>query len=220
MKIKDISEENRPRERFVSRGAEALSDAELLALILRTGTKNVNVVDMGNRLISKYGLDKIFQCSLKELQQIEGIGEGKAIQLLAISEINKRVHRAEKNIEKITCPGDVFELYKERFKEEKQENFIVILLDVKNKIIKEELITRGVLDASIVDPREIFKPAIRYSASRLILVHNHPSGDPTPSPEDLDVTEKIMEAGKIVQIKVLDHVIIGRDRWWGWSESG
>lgn len=219
MKILDITKENRPRERFLKLGPQSLSDAELLAIILRTGTRNENVIDMSNRLISQFGLDKLLNCSLKELQEINGIGPAKAMQLLSISELNKRISQIQNNITRISCAKDVFILLKERLKDEKQENFIVLLLSNKNHIIKQETISKGVIDAAIIDPREIFKPAIRNSASRLILVHNHPSGDPTPSNEDKDVTEKIIESGDLLQINVLDHVIIGRDSYWSWKEN-
>jgi len=219
VKILDITKENRPRERFLLKGPEALNDAELLALILRTGTINENVIDMSNRLISQFGLDKLFNCSLKELQEINGIGPAKAIQLLAISELNKRISAIENPVVKITSAKDVFNLFKERLKEEKQENFIVLLLSNKNNIIRQETISKGIIDAAIIDPREIFKPAIRNSASRLILIHNHPSGDPSPSQEDRDITEKIIEAGDLLQIAVLDHVVIGRDNYWSWKEN-
>lgn len=219
MRIHDIPEEGRPRERFLRQGPEALSDAELLAIILRTGKKGENAIDMSNRLIAEYGLDKLFGCSLKELQKIKGIGPSKAMQILSISELNKRQSLAKKNIKKITCAEDVFDLYHERLKDEKQEQFIVLALNNKNGIIKEEIISKGVIDSAIIDPREVFKPAIRSSAAKIILVHNHPSGDPLPSKEDQEVTRKLIESGELLGIKVLDHVIIGRDEYWCWRED-
>ncbi len=219
MKIKDLPNSSKPRERFVERGAPVLTDAELLALILRTGAKGENVVELSNRILSMYSLDKLFDCSLNELQKIKGIGESKAIQLLTIRELGIRYAQKKNPITKITEAKDVFNYFHERLRNEKQENFIVLLLDVKNKIIKEELVTKGVLDAAIVHPREIFKPAIRNSASKVILVHNHPSGDSTPSEEDLEITEKMIKVGEELDIKVLDHVIIGRDSYWSKIES-
>jgi len=219
MKILDIPKDNRPRERFLKLGAQVLSDAELLAIILRTGTINENVIDMSNRLINEYGLENLYQCSLKELQKIKGMGEAKAMQILAISELTKRQSLAKNPIKKITCAKDVFDLYHERLKDEKQEHFIVIMLDTKNNIIAEETVFKGTLDASIVHPREIFKTAVRNSASKIILLHNHPSGDPAPSREDLEITEKLSNSGDELGIKVLDHVIIGGDQWWNWKES-
>lgn len=219
MRIKDISKEGRPRERFLNLGPQSLSDAELLAIILRTGTKEENVIDMSNRLITQFGLDKLFSCSLKELQEINGIGPSKAMQLLSIAELNKRISAVQNPVVKISSAKDVFNIFKDRLRDEKQENFIVLLLSNKNHIIKQETVSKGVLDAAIIDPREIFKPAIRNSAARLILVHNHPSGNPEPSNEDKEITEKVIKAGELLQIQVLDHVIIGREGWWSWKEK-
>jgi DNA repair protein RadC len=219
MKIKDIPKEGRPRERFLKHGPEALSNAELFAILLRTGTKGENVVDMSNRLISEYGLDKLFECSLKELQEIKGIGPAKAMQILTIAEIQKRINQSKKPVKRISCAEDVFNLMHERLKDKKEEHFYVLLLDTKNNIIGEQLISKGILDASIIHPREVFKPAIKNSASKIILVHNHPSGDPSPSGEDIEITKKLMNTGEEIGISVLDSVIIGGDGWWGWKEK-
>lgn len=211
MKIKDLPEQNRPRERFLEKGPEALSDAELFAIILRTGTLGENVIDMANRLIKEYGLEKLFECSLKELQLIKGIGPDKGMQILAMAELNKRYNRFKRGEKrKINKAQDIFDLFHERLKDEKQENFIIIMLNSQNYIIGEELISKGILDASIIHPREIFKPAIKNSSSKIILIHNHPSGDPTPSKEDIDITEKLIKAGELLGIKVVDHVTIGK----------
>ena len=219
MKILDIPKEGRPRERFLKLGPEALSDAELFAILLRTGSKGENVIDMSNRLIKEHGLDKLFECSLKELQQIKGIGPSKAMQILTIAEIQKRINQSKKPIKKITCAEDVFSHFHERLKDEKQENFYILMLNTKNNIIGEHLISKGILDASIIHPREVFKPAIKNSASKIILVHNHPSGDPSPSGDDLDITERLLEVGKSMDIGVLDHVIVGDRKWWSWKEK-
>jgi len=219
MKIKDLPNDSKPRERFLKYGPEALSDAELFAIILRTGHKSENVLEVANRLIAEYGLDKLFECSIKELRKIKGIGQTKAIELLTIAEIQKRIKQAKHPIKKITCAKDVFDLFHERLKDEKQENFYVLLLDTKNNLITEPvLISKGILDASIIHPREVFKPAIKNSASKIILVHNHPSGDPTPSGEDSEITEKLIKAGDEIGINVLDSVIIGKDKYWSWKE--
>ena len=219
MKIKDLPEQNRPRERFLKHGAEVLSDAELFAILLRTGNKQENVIDMSNRLINEYGLDKLFECSLKELQEIKGIGPSKAMQILTIAELQKRINQSKKPVKKISCAEDVFNLMHEKLKDKKEEHFYVLMLDTKNNLIGEQLISKGILDSSIVHPREVFRPAIKNSASKIILVHNHPSGDPTPSQEDLDITEKIMGVGEELGIKVLDHIILGGEEFWGWKEK-
>jgi DNA repair protein RadC len=219
MKIKEMLEDSRPRERLVKFGVQNLSDSELLALILEKGTREENVIEMSNRLISKYGLDKLSDCSLKELQEIKGIGFAKACQIMALFEFNKRYNMSKNPIKKITCAKDVFDLFHERLKDEKQENFIVLLLNNKNHVLGDFLVAKGTLDASIIHPREVFKPAIKNSASKIILVHNHPSGEAEPSGEDIEVTKKLIEAGKSLGIQVLDHVIVGGEKWWSQLEK-
>ncbi len=219
MKIKDLPDSSKPRERFLKHGPEVLSDAELFAIILRTGTAKENIMEVSNRLISKFGLSNLFDCSLKELQSIKGIGPSKAMQILAIAELGKRYDDEKNSINKITKAEDVFKLFHKKLKDKKQEHFYVLLLNNQNHIVKEELISKGVLDASILHPREVFKSAIKNSCAKIILIHNHPSGNSQPSPEDLEITKKLIEVGKQVDIKVLDHVIIGNDGWWSWREN-
>ena len=218
-----MPKQNRPRERFLKYGPETLSDAELFAIFLRTGTIGENVTDMSNRLIAEYGLDKLFECSLKELQKIKGIGPGKAMQILAMSELGKRFNQIKqynnKNQKKISCAEDVFNYFHERLKDKKEEHFYILMLNTQNYIIGEQLVSKGILDASLIHPREIFKPAIKNSASKIILVHNHPSGNQKPSQKDLDITKKLIEVGIELGIKVVDGVIIGEDGWWSWKES-
>lgn len=192
----------------------------MFAILLRTGNPGENVIVMSDRLIKEYGLDKLLECSLNELQEIKGIGPTKAMQILAIGEITKRIIQSKKPVKKINCAEDVFNLMHETLKDEKQEHFYIIMLDTKNNIIGEPvLITKGILDASIVHPREVFKPAIKNSAAKIILVHNHPSGDPSPSGEDLEITEKLIKAGDEIGINILDSVIIGGDKYWNWKEK-
>jgi len=219
MKIKEMNEDSRPRERLVKFGVENLSDAELFALILEKGTRQENVIEMSNRLISKYGLDKLSECSLNELQEIKGIGFAKACQIHALFELNKRRNLSKQPQKFISSAKAVFEIMNEKLKDEKQEQFIAILLNNRNYLIKDEVITKGLLNSSIIDSREVFKPAIKNSASRIILVHNHPSGNPEPSQEDIDVTKKLIESCELLGIKILDHVIIGRDSYWSWKEK-
>ncbi len=216
MKIKDIALENRPRERFERQGASVLSDAELLAIILQKGTREENVIDMSNRLISKYGMNKLADLSLVELQEVKGIGRVKAMQIKAIFEVSKRTSFV-KSGKFITSAKDVFEYAWPKLGKDK-EHFMVLLLDSKNRVIKDEIVSIGTLNSSIIHPREIFKTAIKESANAIILVHNHPSGDPTPSNEDREITEKIFEAGKVLNISVLDHVIVGENEYWSWKE--
>ncbi|MCK4647432.1 DNA repair protein RadC [Candidatus Pacearchaeota archaeon] len=219
MRIKDMPDNNRPRERFLKHGPETLSDAELFAIILRTGTIQENVIDMSNRLIAEYGLDKLFECSLKELQKIKGIGPSKAMQILSMAELGKRYNQLKNsnNSKKISCAEDVFNYFHEKLKDEKQENFIILLLNHMNNIIGEELIAKGNLNSAITNPRDIFKPVIKNSSSRIILVHNHPSGNVRPSKEDIKLTERLVEAGKLLGIDVLDHIIISGEKFWNWK---
>lgn len=222
MKIKEMSEDSRPRERLLKFGIENLSDAELLALILEKGTKQQNVIEISNQLITKYSLEKLSECSLKELQEIKGIGQAKAMQILALFEFNKRhamANNKSKNTKQIKSAKDVFSLFHENLKNDKQEKFSVLMLNNKNFVIGKEQVSLGILDSSITHPREIFRPAIKNSTSRIIIVHNHPSGDVSPSKEDLEITEKIIKAGELIGIQVLDHVILGYNDYWSWREA-
>ncbi len=219
MKIKEMPEQNRPRERFLKYGPETLSDAELFAIFLRTGTIDENVVDMSNRLIAEYGLDKLFECSLKELQKIKGIGPSKAMQVLSMAELGKRYNQLKNsnNSKKISCAEDVFNHFHERLKDKKEEHFYILMLNTQNNIIGEQLISKGILDASIVHPREIFRPAIKNAASKIILVHNHPSGDPKPSDEDAQITKQIRNSSEHLDIDVVDHIIIGEKEYYSFK---
>ena len=222
-----MPKQNRPRERFLKHGPEALSDAELFAILLRTGIRGKkndkgeyeggeNVIEMSNRLINEYGLDKLLECSLVELQKIKGIGPAKAMQILTIAELQRRINQSKKPLKKISCAEDVFNYFHERLKDKKEEHFYILMLNTQNYIIGEQLISKGILDASIIHPREVFKPAIKNSASKIILVHNHPSGDCFPSGDDLTITKKLVEFGEKFGIKVVDHVIISDGKWWNW----
>ena len=218
MKIKDLPDSSKPRERFLKHGPEALSDAELFAIILRTGLVGENVMEMSNRLISKFGLVNLFDCSLKELQEIKGVGPNKAMQLLAMSELGKRYNQEKNSVKKITCAEDVFKLFHTRLRDKKQEHFYILMLSNQNEVLQEQEVSKGTLYTSVIDSREIFKPAIKNSVAKIILIHNHPGGDPNPSEEDKEVTEKLVESGELLGIKVLDHVIIGREWFWSWKE--
>lgn len=219
MRIKDISKDNRPRERLQKNGVHVLSDAELLAVIFKTGNKQENAVVMSDRLITKYGIDKLNGLSLKELQAIRGIGPAKAMQIQALFEFNKRHNLSKVNNSPIKTAKDVFLYASEKLSDNKKEHFMILHLDTKNRIIKDEIISIGTLNASIVHPREVFKSAIKESANSIILVHNHPSGDSEPSLEDREITEKLMDAGELLNIKVLDHVIIGKDNYHSFKEN-
>lgn len=219
MRIKDISIEGRPRERLFKFGPSALSDAELLAIILQKGTKNENAIDLSNRLIMKFGLDNLSQCSLHELEQIKGIGIAKACQIQALFEINNRNTSSKYGKKPVKCAKDVYNYISPFLKDLKKELFITLHLDSKNAIVKNDTVSLGTLNASLIHPREIFKSAIKESANSIILVHNHPSGDPSPSEDDKKITEKLISAGELLDIKVLDHVIVGKNSYYSFKEQ-
>lgn len=215
MLIKEIPLEQRPRERLKANGIQSLSETELLAIVLQKGTYAKNVIDMSNELLSKYSLNELSSLTLKELTSIKGIGEAKAMQVLACFELGKRI-KIVRN-EYLNNPTDVYKRM-QWMKELQQEHFAIILLDTRNKVIKEETLFIGTLDSSVIHPREIFKLAVKWSAHSFIIVHNHPSGSIEPSSEDLEVTANISKLAKEMGIIMKDHLIVG-DGYWSWKEQ-
>ncbi|MTI68771.1 MAG: JAB domain-containing protein [Firmicutes bacterium] len=214
--IKDLPLDERPREKLYKKGVKSLSNSELLAIIIRTGNKNKSALEISQTLLTldKEGLLYLSECSVDELTLIDGIGRCKAAQILSALELGKRSIKY-RNVEtkKITSPLDVSNLLMDDMKNLKKEYFKIIMLNTKNRIISIEDISVGSLNSSIVHPREVFKSAIKRSSASLILVHNHPSGDPEPSKEDINITKRLVECGKILGIKVLDHIILGNNRY-------
>lgn len=215
MNIKDLPVIERPYEKFSFYGAEKLSDSELLAIIIKSGTKDKTAVTLAQELMNKYdydlkGLTFLNDLSLNELQKVKGIGKIKAIQLKALWELIKRSSKPI-NLKKykIVSPSSAADFLMEDLRYLKQETLVVMLLDVKNELIKTVTVALGGLSQSSVEAREIFKEPIKYSANSIIVVHNHPSGDPSPSESDIKFTKRIYDAGKIFGIEVLDHIIIG-----------
>lgn len=210
VKMKDFPISERPRERLMKDGPGALSDAELLALILRTGTPGMNSITMCRHIFAGMTLKKLSRCSVSELVKIRGIGLTKACQIVSVFELSRRLETfTDRPKTKVSCPEEIYRFIYPKIREEKQEKFTVLCLDTKNQIISSETVFIGSLDASIVHPREIFKPALLVSAASIVLIHNHPSGDPTPSREDISITNRIVESGNIIGIRVWDHIIIG-----------
>jgi len=210
--IHDLPLAERPRERLQRFGVEALSAQEILALILGRGIAGESVVVTAQRLLSQFGsLKGIGGASVEELAQVRGIGLAKAAQIKAAFELANRLDGYPEQGKKspVKTPEDVVALVKGRLKGKKKEHFLVILLDTRGQMIKTSEISVGSLDSSIVHPREVFKEAISASAASVIFVHNHPSGDPEPSEDDIKLTERLAQAGEIVGIDVLDHIIIG-----------
>src|SRR3989344_2311071 len=218
MKITDLAPENRPRERLQKEGSSALSSAELLAIILKSGTKKENILEISNRLISKYGLQNLSGCSLQQLQQQYGIGPARSSQIVALFELYKRIDCKQER-RKINCAKQIAEIYLPKFQSFQKEYFMAVYLDTKNNIIAEETVSVGILNSSLVHPREVFHGAIRHLAHSIVVVHNHPSGDPEPSQEDLHITKILEKTGKVMGIPLLDHLILGKDCWWSWNES-
>jgi len=211
MLIKEVVVEERPREKALSLGVENLNNSELLAIILRTGTKDISVLELSLNVLNRYqGLNNLAHASLDDLIKIKGIKEVKAIELLACIELAKRLQQLpSKNKFKIRTPNDVFIYLGGKLKFEMQENFIVLFLDTKNHVIYEKTMYIGSLDTSVVHPRDIFREAIKCSCARIVCAHNHPSGDCTPSMNDIEITKILEQTGEIMQIQLVDHVIIG-----------
>ncbi len=220
--IKDIPESERPRERMLRYGSGGLSNIELLAILLRTGSQNESVIQLAQSVMSRLEtLQDFHEISIEELTKIRGIGPAKAIQIIAGIELGRRVFQQVPQIKfSIHMPGDAARYIEDDIKYLKQEHFITLLLDTKNQIISKETISVGTLNSSIVHPREVFKPAIKKSISSIILVHNHPSGDPTPSKEDIEVTKRLVKAGELLGIGILDHIIIGDSKYMSFKEEG
>ncbi|MBN8200713.1 MULTISPECIES: RadC family protein [Bacillaceae] len=220
--IKDFPQDERPRERFVQNGPQSLSNHELIAILLRTGTKDESVLQLANRLLTHFeGLRLLKDASLDEITSIKGIGSAKAIQLLAAVEIGRRISNLtyeDRYIIRSPEDGANYVMHDMRFLS--QEHFVCLYLNTKNQVLHKQTIFIGSLNASIVHPREVFKEAFRRSAASIICIHNHPSGDPTPSREDIEVTRRLAESGKIIGIDVLDHLIIGENKFVSLKEKG
>jgi DNA repair protein RadC len=207
--IKAMPIEDRPREKLQKRGADALTDAELVAIFLRTGTRGRSAIDLARELLDRHPLGALVSAPLEELSKISGIGPTKAIQLKAAFEVAKRLSRPRDRIA-VNEPATAASLLRETMRDLDREEFRVLLLNTKNSLIRVASISRGSLNASIVEPREVFKDAIAASAASMILAHNHPSGDPTPSSEDITITKRLVKAGELLNINVLDHIILGQ----------
>lgn len=209
--VHDLPLSERPRERLLKHGIEALSAQEILALILGRGIKDESVIVTAQKLLSTFGnLKNIAAASMEELTKIKGIGPAKAAQIKAAFELSKRLEDSSDKDRKTTVksPEDAIKSVKNQLKGKKKEHFLVLSLDTRNHLINTQTISIGSLDSSIVHPREVFKEAISSTAASVIFAHNHPSGDPTPSEDDIKLTKRLVEAGEILGIEVLDHIII------------
>ncbi|MBP1995920.1 RadC family protein [Paenibacillus eucommiae] len=220
--LREIPNEDKPRERMMEHGAQALNNAELLAILLRTGTYSESAVRLAQRMLSECGgLRSLVDMSKDQLTQIKGIGNAKALQIQAGIELGRRLSRTKlEETVTIRSPENVADLMREELRYLQKEHFVCLFLNTKNHVVGQETLSMGSLNASIVHPREVFRAAIKRSSASIVCVHNHPSGDPTPSPEDIQLTQRLVEAGSIIGIEVLDHIIIGDQLFVSLKEQG
>ncbi|MSR43042.1 MAG: JAB domain-containing protein [Pedosphaera sp.] len=212
IRIKDLPSSERPRERLAAHGADALNAAELIAILLRTGLRGASAVDVGREMISRFGtLDNLARASLEELCRVRGVGRDKAVTLKAAFTLARRM-AAELRQESpaLDNPSSVADLLREENRAYEVETFQTLLLNTRHRLIRVERVSQGTLDTLLVHPREVFRAAIAANAAAVVLVHNHPSGDPAPSEADIKVTRDLIRAGQLLKIEVLDHVILGR----------
>jgi DNA repair protein RadC len=222
--IRNWPPDDRPREKLLHKGAEALSETELLAIILRVGNASTgeSAIDHARLLLSRFnGLKGIDEASAGELAALKGIGPAKIAQIKASLEIGRRLGNHNWSAgQPLRSSEDVFRHFRDNLAKEKREIFYVVLLNNKNKKIRDVKISEGSLTASLVHPREVYNPVIRDSAAAVIFVHNHPSGDPAPSQEDIEITRRLKQVGEVLGVRVLDHVVVGHDRYFSFSDKG
>lgn len=220
--IRDVPAHERPRERVLKEGVQVLSNQELVAIVLRSGTRQESVLQLSQRLLYHFhGLRMLNDATVKELTSIKGIGEAKAVEILAAIELGKRVTRLQTPERRaIHSPEAGAELVMDEMRLLSQEHFVCLYLNTKNEVIHRQTVFIGSLNASIVHPREVFKEAFRHSAASIICFHNHPSGDPSPSREDIAITRRLVECGQMIGIEVLDHIVIGDKKFISLKEKG
>ena len=216
MKIKDLPKIERPREKLEKYGPEKLSNSELLAILLRTGGKGLNVVEMSRKILGKFGGDGLSKAGVNDLKNTFGLGSAKACEIVACFELGRRLLHNKKSQIYFT-PKDVWQELKD-IRDNKKEHFVIFFLDARNQEIKREIISIGSLNANLVHPREVFEPAIRHTAAQIIVAHNHPSDDAEPSEEDKTITQRLIEASKILGIDIIDHIIVTKNNYFSFKE--
>jgi DNA repair protein RadC len=220
MKIKDFPKHEMPREKLIEKGVKNLRDVELMAILLRTGIEGKDVMKVSDEILKKYPKKKLLALDFENLSKIKGIGPGKACLLLAAFELTKRALEVEdNNLPTIVSAKDAVAQLQE-LRTVKKEHFVVLYLNARNQLIHKETVSIGTLNASLIHPREVFKPAIDYLAASIIIAHNHPSGDVDPSEEDIEITKRIKEAGKIMGIEIADHIIVTKESFLSFQERG
>jgi len=220
--IKELPVDERPRERLTKYGAEVLSNAELLAIILRVGAAGYSAIGLAEHMLSRFGgLRGIATATIEEMSEVKGLGPAKAAQIQAMVELSKRLAAATGGIRQVIhSPQDAAEMLMPELRDCPQEHFKAVFLNTRHEVIRTRTITLGSLNASIITPVELFKHAISYNSCAVIVAHNHPSGDPTPSQDDINVTKRLIQAGRYVGVEVLDHLVIGDGRWVSLKERG
>lgn len=220
--IKEIPTQERPRERFLKYPVDTISTHELIAIILRTGSRQESVIELSKRILYKYdNLKTLSKAPVSDLTKIRGIGTSKAIELKAAFELGKRVLKESFNSQvKLHSPESIYLYLKDDLEMKNQEHFIALYLNTKGELLKKETLFIGSLNSSLIHPRELFKHAVLNSAATIIVCHNHPSGDPTPSKADIDITKILHKNSIMMDIELLDHVIIGKDRYYSFKEKG
>jgi DNA repair protein radc len=223
--IKELPEEARPYEKCLKYGAKAMTNAELLAIIIRTGTKGIKSLDLAEEILSygkeHTGLLMLQHLSVNDLLKIKGIGRVKALQIKCIAELSNRIAKTTATQSLMfDRPATIANYYMEELRHKEREQLVLIMLNTKNKFLNDMVISTGTINSSLVSPREIFVEALKYNTVNIILVHNHPSGDPTPSKEDMLITKRIKEAGEMVGICLLDHLVIGDNCYMSFNEKG
>ncbi|MFH1191913.1 MAG: DNA repair protein RadC [bacterium] len=217
-KIKDLPKIDRPREKLIHYGPEKLSNSELLAILLRSGKKGENVIDLSNRILKIFSSNRLSEISFSELKNISGLGPAKACEIVACFELGKRLLKGKKAKIYLTAK-DVWQELKD-IRDNKKEHFVIFFLDARNQEIKKEIISVGTLTANIVHPREVFEPAILNLAAQIIIAHNHPSGCVEPSEDDLKITKRLIEAGRILGIEIINHIIVSKNSFYSCKENG
>ena len=211
MKLKSLPKIERPREKLEKYGPERLSNSELLAILLRTGSKGINVVELSNKILKKFSSEGISKANIKELKNTFGLGSAKACEIVACFELGRRLLQ-NKQSALLLSPQDVWKELKD-IRDNKKEHFVVFFLDARNQEIKREIISIGSLNANLVHPREVFEPAVRYLAAQVIVAHNHPAGDSEPSDHDVEITKRLKEAGEVLGIELVDHIIVTKNSY-------
>ena len=219
MKIKDLPKSDRPREKLIAKGVENLKDSELLAILLRTGTIGKNVIEIASQILSKYSKKRLLQMTYADLSKISGINSAKATTLLAAFELSKRALEVnDTNLPVISDAKDAVAQLSD-MRDLKKEHLVALYLNAKNQLVHKETISMGTLNANLVHPREVFEPALKYSAAQIIAAHNHPSGAPKPSEDDLEVTKRLTEPGKMMGVELMHQIIVSKNSHFSFKEE-